>query len=277
MLSLSYALSSSVLLPLENSDKMSDIYTKDVRTLGQCICIITGASKGFGRALAHEVVQWLKPGSILLLAARSGTLLEELKDELQGSTEEKKVLIHCITADVSTEKGVNEIVRVAKLEAANDLEHVLLINNAATLGDLSPFASFTDPDEVNSYMFLNVGSALVLTAGILKVFPRRPDLRWSVVNVSSVFAVEALPSWVLYCTAKAARKMMFGVLAEEEPNVKVLSYSPGSLDTEMQQDIKRMTGVCHHLMPCHVSAAKLLKLLLDNEFPSGAHIDFFEV
>lgn len=95
------------------------------------------------------------------------------------------------------------------------------------MGNISQFASFTDLDEVNSYLTLNVSSALALTAGMLQVFPCRPGLRWSVVNLSSVFALNALTNWVLYSTAKAARKMMFSVLAEEEPNVKVLSYSPG--------------------------------------------------
>lgn len=47
------------------------------------------------------------------------------------------------------------------------------------------------------------------------------------VNLSSTLALNAVTNWVLYCTAKAARKMIFSVLAEEEPNVKVLSYSPG--------------------------------------------------
>lgn len=97
-----------------------------------------------------------------------------------------------------------------------------------SLGDISKFSSFSDLNEVNSYLSLNVSSALALTAGMLKVFPCRPGLQWSVVNISSLFAVQALPNWVLYCTAKAARKMMFSVLAVEEPNVKVLSYSPGT-------------------------------------------------
>lgn len=34
---------------------MSDIYATNLRTLSRGICIITGASKGLGRALAHEV------------------------------------------------------------------------------------------------------------------------------------------------------------------------------------------------------------------------------
>ncbi|KAM8759740.1 sepiapterin reductase b [Acanthopagrus schlegelii] len=263
--------------PLRRSDRMTDVFPTDGRTLGRCICIITGASKGFGRALAHQVCCWLKPGSVLLLAARSETLLRELKEELKGFTVERQLLVHCVVVDLSTQKGVNEAVRVARLESEKEMDHVLLINNAASLGNISKFSSFTDLDVVNSYMSLNVSSALVLTAGILQVFPSRPGLRWTVVNLSSVFAIEALPSWVLYCTAKAARKMMFSVLAAGEPNVKVLNYSPGPLDTEMQKDIKRITGVDNHPFPCRNSADKLLKLLLDDDFLSGTHIDFFAV
>lgn len=97
----------------------------------------------------------------------------------------------------------------------------------ASLSDIAKFETFTNPDEVNSYLSLNVSSPLALTAGILQLCPCRPGLRWSVVNLSSMFALQALPSWVLYCTAKAARNMMFSVLAKEQQHVKVLSYSPG--------------------------------------------------
>lgn len=206
--------------------------------------------------MSTQVCCWLKPGSVLLLVARSETLLRELKEELRGFTVEQQLSVHCIVANLSTQKGVNETVRVARQESEKEKDHVLLINNAgehsiavfvdicptysrfcmqisnvslllASLGDISQFSSFTDLDVVNSYMSLNVSSALALTAGILQVFPHRPGLRWTVVNLSSLFATEALPSWVLYCTAKAARKMMFSVLAVGEPNVRVLSYSPG--------------------------------------------------
>ncbi|XP_040898731.1 sepiapterin reductase b [Toxotes jaculatrix] len=256
---------------------MSHIYATNPRTLGRGICIITGASKGFGRALAHEVSHLLEPGSVLLLVARSGTLLQELKKELQSFTDEHRLMVHCIAADLNTREGVNETVRITRQEAVKDIDHVLLIHNVGSLGDITGFENFTNLEMVNSYLSLNVSSALTLTAGILQVFPCRPGLRWSVVNISSVFALQALPSWVLYCTAKAARKMMFSVLAEEEPNVKVLSYSPGPLDTEMQEEIQRVTGISHRLFPCHESAAKLMKLLLENNFLSGTHIDFFEV
>ena len=100
---------------------------------------------------------------------------------------------------------------------------------SGSLGDISRYAkSFTDLHEVNAYLSFNVSSALSLTAGVLEVFSRRQGLRRCVVNVSSLCALKPFPSWVLYCTGKAARDMMFRVLAEEEPNIRVLSYAPGT-------------------------------------------------
>lgn len=114
--------------------------------------------------------------------------------------------------------------------------------NAASLGDVSRLAtSFTDPREVDSYLSLNVSSALSLTAGLLGAFPQRPGLQRCVVNVSSLCALQPFPSWVLYCTGKAARNMMFQVLAKEEPDLRVLSYAPGTLDRQADRQADRWT------------------------------------
>lgn len=80
--------------------------------------------------MSIQVCCWLKPGSVLLLAARSETLLRELKEELKGFTVERQLLVHCVVVDLSTQKGVNEAVRVARLESEKEMDHVLLINNA---------------------------------------------------------------------------------------------------------------------------------------------------
>ncbi|XP_077378623.1 sepiapterin reductase b [Festucalex cinctus] len=257
---------------------MSGILYANGSTLGRCMCIITGASKGFGRALAHLVSRYLKLGSVLLLVARSRALLHELKQELlQNLNGIQDISIYCTVADLSTNEGVEDTVDMARQQSLKEFDHVLLVNNAASLGDISPFENFTDLHRVNSYLALNVSSVLALTAGVLQAFPPRAGLRWSAVNCSSTFAVQALPSWVLYCTAKAAREMMFRVLAAENPNVKVLNYSPGPMDTEMQENIRRLTGIQYHLHPCRDSAAKLMRVLLDNDFVTGSHLDFFEL
>uniref|UniRef100_A0A672J1F1 Sepiapterin reductase n=1 Tax=Salarias fasciatus TaxID=181472 RepID=A0A672J1F1_SALFA len=100
---------------------MSVIHSENLNSLGRSLCIITGAWKGFGRALTHRVVYLLRPGSVLLLVARSAVLLQEL----QSFCEEQQLLIQCITADLSTKDGVNETVRGARQQAANELDHVL--------------------------------------------------------------------------------------------------------------------------------------------------------
>ncbi|CAG14283.1 unnamed protein product, partial [Tetraodon nigroviridis] len=126
------------------------------------------------------------------------------------------------------------VVEACQQVFADGMEHVLLVNNAASLGDVSRYArTFTTRAEVDSYMSLNISSCLCLTACVLQAFPQRPGVQRTVVNVSSLCAQQPFSSWVLYCTAKAARDMMFRVLAAEEPELRVLSYAPGPLDTDM--------------------------------------------
>ncbi|XP_041914790.1 sepiapterin reductase a [Alosa sapidissima] len=277
--------------------KMQDKYFPDVvgsdgRDFGKAVCIITGASKGFGRCIAKEIALLLKPGSMFFLVARSGDKLRELQAELAATRAGKAGLItRCVVADLGLKDDVDQVIREIR-EAASDIDinQLLLINNAASLGDVSRFAkSFTDLHEVNAYMSFNVSSALSLTASVLEVFPRRQDLRRCVVNISSLCALQPFPSWVLYCTGKAARDMMFKVLAEEEPDLRVLSYAPGPLDTDMllqartesgDAGLKKSIAALHsqgEVLTCEESCSKLLKVLLEDEYPSGTHLDYHDV
>lgn len=77
-----------------------------------------------------QVSVLFRPGSVLLLVARSGTLLQQLKEELQSPTEEQQFVVRCVALDLGTREGVNETVRVVGQEALSDVDRVLLINNA---------------------------------------------------------------------------------------------------------------------------------------------------
>ncbi|XP_031731611.1 sepiapterin reductase-like [Anarrhichthys ocellatus] len=159
-----------------------------------------------------------------------------------------------------------------------------------SLGDVSRYAkAFTDMAEVDSYLSLNVSSSLCLTASVLQAFPQRPGQQRTVVNITSLCALQPFRSWVLYCTSKAAREMMFRVLAEEEPDLRVLSYSPGPLDTDMQMLARSRTAdpsirksfsdmsAQGQLLTCEASCAKLMKLLLEDNYTTGAHVDVYDV
>ncbi|XP_043102718.1 sepiapterin reductase b [Puntigrus tetrazona] len=269
---------------------MEDGISPEARDLGRALCVVTGASKGFGRTLAFQLSCLLKPRSVLMLVARSSEQLQQLKKDIVNLHGQSALDVRCVRADLEKKEGVEKTVQAAKETSVSEMEHILLINNAASLGDVSRFAlTFTDPLEVNRYLSLNVSGALCLTAGVLQAFPRRLGLRRSVVNISSLCALKPFPSWVLYCSGKAARDMMFRVLAEEEPDVRVLSYAPGPLDTDMQLQARRSSGDLQlrrsfssmfsegQLLSCEESGAKLMKLLLDDRFRSGAHLDFYEL
>ncbi|XP_010876265.2 sepiapterin reductase a [Esox lucius] len=261
------------------------------KDLGRALCIITGASKGFGRTIAKEISLLLKPRSVLVLAARSCDKLRELQADLTSSDVGKAGLVtRCVVADLATQEGVESVVRAAKEFSIEDMDHLILFNNSGSLGDVSCYTqSFTNMAEVDSYLSFNVSSALCLTARLLQAFPRQHGLRRCVVNVSSLCALQPFPSWVLYCTGKAAREMMFRVLAEEEPDVRVLNYAPGPLDTDMQVVARgstadpeiRMSFLSMHsqgqLLTCEESCAKLMKVLLEDGYPSGAHLDFYDL
>lgn len=150
------------------------------------------------------------------------------------------------------------------------------------------FVNLADAAEVNSYWALNLTSMLCLTSTFLKAFPDSPGLSRIVVNISSLCALQPFKGWTLYCAGKAARDMMFKVLAAEDPSVRVLSYAPGPLDTDMQQlaretsmdlDLRKSLQELKtkgELVDCRTSAQKLLSLLQKDMFKSGAHVDFYD-
>lgn len=257
-------------------------------SLGCTVCVLTGASRGFGRALALLLAPLLSPGSVLFLNARDDEALRQL--EAQLGAERPGLLVVRVPGDLGAQDGLQRLLgAVRELRRPEGLQRVLLINNAGTLGDVSKgFVGLTDPAEVNSYWYLNLTSMLCLTANILKVFPDSPGLSRTVVNISSLCAVQPFKSWTLYCAGKAARDMMYRVLATEEPSVRVLNYAPGPLDTDMQQvaretskdlDLQKMLQELKtkgELLDCKISAQKLLNLLQADMFKSGAHIDFYD-
>ncbi|XP_043841484.1 sepiapterin reductase isoform X1 [Dromiciops gliroides] len=255
--------------------------------LGRAVCILTGASRGFGRSLVPLLAPRLAAGSVLVLSARNDRALQELSADVAASWPGLRVL--CVSADLGSQAGLQRLLEALReLSQPPDLQRLLLINNAGTLGDVSKnIVDFADPTEINGYWALNVTSTLCLTSGILRVFPPSPGLKRTVVNISSMCALKPFKSWGLYCAGKAARNMLFKVLAEEEPNVRVLSYAPGPLDTDMQLEARQKTRDSelrqslvklkdtHSLLDSSVSAQKLLDLLEEDTFESGAHIDYF--
>jgi NAD(P)-dependent dehydrogenase (short-subunit alcohol dehydrogenase family) len=109
----------------------------------------------------------------------------------------------------------------------------LLVNNASYLGPspLVPLADLSWGDLFRIYG-TNVFAPLELTQLLL---PRLRASGATVVNISSDAAVEAYAGWGGYGSAKAALDQWSAVLGVEEPSLRVYSFDPGDMRTDMHQ------------------------------------------
>lgn len=97
--------------------------------LGRAVCVLTGASRGFGRALAPLLAQLLSPGSVLLLSARNDDALRQLEAELDAGRPGLRVVR--VPADLGSDTGLEQLLgALRELPRPERLQRLLLINNA---------------------------------------------------------------------------------------------------------------------------------------------------
>jgi len=189
---------------------------------GMSTALVTGASRGLGRALAAGLA---REGFDLIIDARDAVAL----DAAAGALRAAGATVTPVPGDVTD--LAHRAALLAAAAAAGRLD--LLVNNAGTLG-ASPLPALADypPDELRAAFEANVIAPIALTQLVL------PLLRASggaVLNITSDAAVEAYTGWGGYGAAKAALEQASNVLAAEEPTLRVWWADPGDLRTDMHQ------------------------------------------
>jgi NAD(P)-dependent dehydrogenase (short-subunit alcohol dehydrogenase family) len=185
------------------------------------VAIITGASKGLGRALAEA------------LAARGWDLV--LDARTQGALTEAAAAVSAYGTRVSAVPGdVTDAGHRAELVAAAEkLGGIdLVVHNASALGaeplvrlEELPLEGFRRALEVN------VVAALGLVQEALALL--RASGAGTVIAVSSDAAAEAYETWGGYGASKAALDHLAAVLGEEEPGLRVWAVDPGDMATDL--------------------------------------------
>ena len=193
----------------------------DEGTVVMPVAIITGASKGLGRALAEGLAA---RGWDLVLDARGAVPLEEAAQSAAGHG----TRVTAVPGDV-TDAGH----RAALVAAARRLGGVdLVVSNASALG-AEPLVRLAElpPDGLRRALEVNVVAALGLVREALPLL--RESAAGTVVTVSSDAAVEAYGTWGGYGASKAALDQLAAVLGREEPGLRVWAVDPGDMATDL--------------------------------------------
>jgi NAD(P)-dependent dehydrogenase (short-subunit alcohol dehydrogenase family) len=214
--------------------------------------IITGASRGLGRALADALAD---RGWRLVLDARGAEALEATRATLADRAD-----VVAIPGDVADEEH-----RAALVEACDGTLDAL-VNNASTLGPSPlpalaelPLPALADVFSVNAIAPLGlVQRALPLLGAGARI-----------VNVSSDAAVEAYPGWGGYGAAKAALDQLSRVLAEERSELRVYAFDPGDMRTQMHQGAYPGEDISDRPPP--EERVPALVRLLEEDLPSGRY------
>ncbi len=219
------------------------------------VALVTGASQGFGFALADALA---RDGWALVVDARHADALERASTRLQEHTD-----VRAVTGDVADPTH-----RVALVDAARELGGLdLLVNNASTLGP-SPLPRLAEYplDALRQVYEVNVLAPLAL---VQRALPLLRERRGTVVNITSDAAVEAYEGWGGYGSSKAALEQAGSVFAVEEASVHVYTFDPGDMRTQMHQDAFPGEDISDRPEPQTVVPA--LRKLLAERPPSGRY------
>jgi NAD(P)-dependent dehydrogenase (short-subunit alcohol dehydrogenase family) len=217
------------------------------------LAVITGASRGLGRALATE------------LADRDWTVIVDARraDDLSHAFPDKQTNVTVIPGDV-TDPHHRQALADEVRRHGNQLD--LLVNNASHLGPSpQPDLASYPLDELRRVYETNLVAPLALTQLLL------PGLRKSdsatIINVTSDASVEAYEGWGGYGSSKAALDQLTAVLAQEQRDLRVYAFDPGDMRTDMHQAAFPGEDISDRPEPETVVPALLR--LLDQRPPSG--------
>jgi NAD(P)-dependent dehydrogenase (short-subunit alcohol dehydrogenase family) len=183
------------------------------------VAVVTGASKGIGRAVSQA---FAAEGAAVVCAARSASLVEETATLIRDDGGRAAA----VTADLSTEDGARLIVEQA-LATFGHLD--CLINNAGDSGPTKPVQEYPldewrytiDSCLTSSYLCTRFAVPAMIHAG-----------RGAIVNIASMAGRRGMPYRIGYCSAKAGQiGMTYGLALElGQHNITVNAVLPGAVE-----------------------------------------------
>ncbi|MBX9925582.1 MAG: SDR family NAD(P)-dependent oxidoreductase [Hyphomicrobiaceae bacterium] len=197
--------------------------TSSSRRLAGRIALVTGASRGLGRAIALALAA---EGAHVVISARTAGALEEVDDLINAAGGKATILqLDMKRLDRVDQLGPALYERWGKLD--------ILIGNAGTLGNLTPLAHVTD-DVWDYTLNLNLGANFRLIRTLDPLLKRSDAGR--AIFITSGAARKSTAYWGPYAVSKAALETLVKTYAAEiaTTSVQACLLNPGSIRTAMR-------------------------------------------
>ncbi|OLO36399.1 hypothetical protein BTR23_15105 [Alkalihalophilus pseudofirmus] len=242
--------------------------------------IITGTSTGLGKAIAQQLMQ---KGNILYCLSRSKNT--ELIEEAQ----KVGVSLYYYEIDLGNVEEVTEhIMQVFEQIQTEEVSEITLINNAGVINPIKPIERCED-DAIIHNVHVNLVAPIILTKAFIHATSEIKGKK-TIVNISSGAGKNPVPSWSIYCASKAGIDLFTKTIAKEQESVefpvKMISFAPGVVDTNMQINIRSASAEDFSMVEKFVgyketgqlrsaeTVAKVIEqLLLDEEVENGEVLD----
>lgn len=182
-------------------------------------CVITGASRGIGAAIARRFAE---AGATVALIARTGRDLDAVARDIAAAGGRAVVALADITRSAEVERAAAAIrERLGPIDT--------LVNNAGIV--LRKAADEITDDEWRHHLATNLDGAFYVTRAFAADLRAR---RGRVINLASIAGRQGTPLLSSYCAAKHGLVGLTRALAEEwRGTVTVNAICPGSVDTDM--------------------------------------------
>jgi short-subunit dehydrogenase len=184
--------------------------------------LITGASRGIGRAIAEKLAT---QDAVLLLHGRNTVALAQTRNAVEAHCAKVILLVH----DLANPSGISDLIAEVGKEPID-----LLVNNAG-VAVVKPFTEITTV-EWEQTVGVNITAPYMLTQHFA---PRMPPGS-SVVNILSTAAKSGFPNWSAYCMSKFALEGFAQSVREElrDRKIRVINVYPAATDTNIWNEIE---------------------------------------
>ncbi|HEU5077175.1 MAG TPA: SDR family NAD(P)-dependent oxidoreductase [Polyangiaceae bacterium] len=210
--------------------------------------LVTGASSGLGREMARQLAT--QHGAHLILVARRGDRLEELRRELETDS---SIRVHPIVADLSKLEDVDRVIH--EVTTRHDLYAAILNAGITHFGAHDKL----EWDAFQRMLDLNVTGVVRMATQLLGPLESRAG---GLMFVSSLTGIVTVPYQTAYSATKAFLIHYGWGLSHELAgrNLSITTYAPGGVDTEMT--IGEQFGPLRRwLMPASLAAREGIEAL----------------